>query len=149
MQRACCRVSEGHLPLVFWLSAVLRITALLVAVIARDFGSIPLAGTVPTSPLWGFLLSFMLGFFLGFSSLAIVGLEGVGLGGILQTLGRAILFMPSPSSTYLFLFCPSSPGGFWLAGRRGVGPGLRSYGLIVSSIDAHLQRLFSFGVMLI
>ncbi len=51
MQRACCKVLGGHLLLVFWLGAVLGIMALLVAVIARDFGSIPPDGTVPTSPL--------------------------------------------------------------------------------------------------
>ncbi len=82
--------------------------ALFVAVIARDFGSIPSAGTVPMSSLWGFLL----GFLLGFSGLASVGLGGVGLGGILLTLGGASLSVPLPSSTRLFPFSLSSPGGF-------------------------------------
>ncbi len=95
--------------------------ALLVAVIARDFGGIPPARTVPTSPLWGFLLSFLLGFllgfFLGFSGLASVGLRGVVLGdiylgGIFLTLGGASLSVPSPSLTRSFPFSPSSPGGF-------------------------------------
>ncbi len=149
MQRAYCRVPGSHLPLVFRLGAVLGIMALLVAVIARDFGSIPSAGTVPTSPLWDFLLGFLLGFFLGFSGLASVSLGGVGLGGILLTLGGASLSVPSLFSTRLFPFSPSSPGGFWLAGRRGVGPGLRSCGLIVSNIEAHLQRSFSLGTSLI
>ncbi len=117
MQKACCRVPGGHLPLIFWLSAVLGIIALLVTVIACDFGGIPPAGTVPTSPLWGFMLDFLLGLFLGFSGLANVGLggvvlEGINLGGILLTLGRASLSMPSSSLTHLFPFSPSSPGGF-------------------------------------
>ncbi len=112
MQRACCRVSRGHLPLVFRLGAVLGIMALLVAVKARDFGSIPPAGTVPMSPLWGLLLGFLLGFFLGFSGLASVGLGSVGLGGILLTLGGASLSVPLLSLTCLFPFSSSSPGGF-------------------------------------
>ncbi len=98
--------------LVFWLGAVLDIMALLVTVIARDLGGIPPTGTVPTSPLWGFLLGFLLGFFLGFSSLASVGLGGVGLGGILLTLDGASLSVPSLSSTRLFPFSLSSPRGF-------------------------------------
>ncbi len=112
MQRACCRVPGGHLLLVFWLGVGLGIMALLVTVIAHNFESILLAETVPTSPLWGFLLGFLLGFFLGFFSLASVGLGGVGLGGILRTFGGASLFVPSPSSTCSFPFSPSSPGGF-------------------------------------
>ncbi len=112
MQRACCRVPGCHLPLVFLLVAILGIMALLVAVIARDFGSIPLAGTIPTSSLWGFLLGFLLGFFLGFSGLASIGLGGVGLGGIFLALGGANLSMPSSSSTCSFPFSPSSPEGF-------------------------------------
>ncbi len=93
--------------------------ALLVAVIARDCGSIPPARTVLTSPLWGFLLGFLLGFFLGFSGLASVGiggvvlggisLGGISLGGIFLTLGGASLSVPLPFSMHSFLFSPSSP----------------------------------------
>ncbi len=86
--------------------------ALFVAVIARDFRSIPPADTVLTSFLWGFLLGFFLGFFLGFSGLASVGLGGVGLGDVLLTLGAASLSKPSPSLTHSFPFSLSSPGGF-------------------------------------
>ncbi len=85
--------------------------ALFVAVIARDFGSIPPAGTVLTSPLWGFLLGFLLGF-LGFSDLASVGLGGVGFGDIFLALSGVSLSVPSPSLTYLFPFSPSTPEGF-------------------------------------
>ncbi len=79
--------------------------ALLIAVIACDFGSILPAEAVPTSSLWGFLL----GFFLGFSGLASIGLGGVGLEGIFLTLGGASLFMPS---THSFPFSLSSLRGF-------------------------------------
>ncbi len=105
------------LPLVFRLGAILGIMALFVAVIARDYRSIPPARTIPTSPLWGFLLGFLLGFFLGFSGLTSVGfggvvLGGIGLGDILLTLGGDSLSVHSSSSTLSFPFSPSSPGGF-------------------------------------
>ncbi len=104
MQKACCRVPGGHLLLVFRLGVVPGIMAFLITVIARDFGGIPPAGTVPTSPLWGFLL--------GFSDLTSVGLGGIGFGDILLALGGASLFVPLPSSTHLFPFSPSTPRGF-------------------------------------
>ncbi len=98
------------LLLVFRLGAILGIMVLLVTVIARDCRSIPFTRTIPTPPLW----SFLLGFFLGFSNLASVGLGGVILGGIglrdiLLTLGGASLSMPS---THLFSFSLNSFGGF-------------------------------------
>ncbi len=75
-----------------------------IAVIARDFGSIPPVGTILTSLLWGY--------FLGFFGMASIGFEGVGLGGILLTLGGASLFVPSPSLIRLFFFTLNSPTGF-------------------------------------
>lgn len=76
----------------------------LVAVIARDLGSIYLIETVPTSSLWGF--------FLGFSGLGSISFRGVGLGDIFLTRGGASLSVSSPSLAYLFLFSLSFFGGF-------------------------------------
>ncbi len=90
MQKARYRVPEYHLPLVFWLSVVLGIINLFVAVIVCDFGGIPSAGTIPMSPFWGSLL----GFFLGISGLASVSLGGDGLGDILLTLGGEASLYP-------------------------------------------------------
>ncbi len=81
---------------------------LLITVIVCNFESILLVGTVPTSPLWGFLL----GFFLGFSGLASVSFGDVGLKGIFLTLGKASLSMPLFSLIRLFFFSLSSPGSF-------------------------------------
>ncbi len=94
----------SRLPLVFWLGTVLGIIVFFIAIIVRDLGSIHLVETVPTSPFWSF--------FLGFSSLSSGGLGGVQLRGILLTYSRASLFVFLLSSTRLFLFSPSSPGGF-------------------------------------